>query len=220
MKKLLLPLLLALLASPSVKAASDPENLFTKVYKMYVSENADCSDPVLVMDAETVLGEALIPMDMLLGPTLGSGEIADGTYECIVLKMSDQMSFTASATDGACTAGETYDLDVCMDYGVESEAAFTTNPVTGVETQCADAEGTDDTIYVYVSTNSTGEGGGESSNPLQPPTSEGDAAHGIMLTSPLVVDGDAEVTFVIDGTGKVESNFGNCDMQPPTFGFR
>ena len=52
-------------------------------------------------------------VDFLARPTLGSGNPPDGTYQCVIIKMSDLIKFTPSATAGLCTAGTQYTADIC-----------------------------------------------------------------------------------------------------------
>ena len=43
--------------------------------------------------------------------------------------------------------------------------------------------------------------------------------HGINLGAPLVVNGAATGTFVVDAKDRVGPDYGECGMQPPRFSF-
>jgi hypothetical protein len=97
---------------PAAKAAVTPSGFFLKVYKFAVSENADCSNPVVVYENAT-------PdyVDFTSDPTIASSTIKDGTYPCVIIEMSDAIRFVPGETEGACTKGTAYMLDVCADHG-------------------------------------------------------------------------------------------------------
>ncbi len=209
--------IVTLLMAPQAMAAVDTAEANIKLYQAYFSENEDCSDPILFLDGEE---EALgyFEVDMAASPTIGDGSIAEGTYQCVIFKMSDQVTFTPSATEGDCIAGTEVEMDVCRDYGEESTAPTVTDAVTGEEATCADADGTEDTIWVYVSTGSTTTGGDEDHNAFAPPT-DSEPTNGFLLSDEIVISGDITGTFIFGTDDKVSASFGECDMQAPDFGF-
>lgn len=220
MKRLFLSFLLLTVGMPGAYAAVDPTELNISIYKMYVSDSEDCSNPITVFDAET--DSSLFPFgfseqNVLTDPTFGEGSIENGTYPCIIFKMSDIINFTPEETEGNCIAGTPYELDVCVDRG---QGAPVTNAETGETFECSATIDESVPIWLYVSTGATSSGGGEGSNPMEPPTGAGDAEHGINLGSALVVNGALTAVLVVDGNGKITTNSeGECEMQPPVFSF-
>ena len=190
----------------------DPTTMKVKLYELWVSSNADCSGTFTQVydddDAEY--------QNMLEGPTFGSGELADGTYNCVAMVISDNIQFIPETTEGNCASGTTYTLDVCRsgegEMGGEGNITSSKLP-NGTEVSCTGSfsGGTqtlgDDKVAVYLSTSGTDDG--QAFVPTSP----------LSLASAFVKAGAAQVTFIVDGTGKVESNGSQCDMQPPTFGF-
>lgn len=225
-KTITLCMLLIFASSPAW--ALDTATAYVKLYKAYLSASGDCSNPVAFLSPETdtanfPLGYA--EMDMVAGPTFGTGTIADGTYNCVIFKMSDQIRFTPSGTSGTCTAGEEVTMDVCYDYGSGSPPTIR-NAETGAETTCTAARGTADTIWIYISTYSTTTEGTPTHSPFLPPTSNGDADRGFDLQSgTITISGNVTGTFVFGTAGKVDSlphgpgGSAVCDMQPPDFSF-
>lgn len=120
---IIVSLLIAL--APQVMAAVGTAEATVKLYRAYLSENADCSDPVLFLDGEAEeAGHFEVDMDAT--PTIGEGTIAEGTYQCVIFKMSDQVTFTPDATEDECIAGTQVEMDVCGDHGEEGTAPTVT----------------------------------------------------------------------------------------------
>ena len=88
--------------------ALDASSLKLQVYSVMLSTSAQCTSPVTVFSSATAT-----EVDFLTAPTLGSGNPPDGTYQCVIIKMSDLIKFTPSATAGLCTAGTQDTADVC-----------------------------------------------------------------------------------------------------------
>ena len=210
MKSLRLLLLGAALASSSAFAL-DASSLKLQVYSVMLSTSPLCTGPVTVFSSATPT-----EVDFLASPTLGSGNPPDATYHCVIIKMSDLIKFTPSASAGLCNAGTQYTADVCRsDNGGMSQAPDT----AGAATVCTgtDAAPVSDPVYLYLTTNaSAGSGGG---NTFMQPTSTA-STDGLNLTAPLVVAGTARSKFVVNATGKVGSDSVSCGMNPPVFGFQ
>lgn len=91
-----------------------PSSVKIKAYKIYLAENADCSNPVLVADNSATADY----VDLMSRPTLFSASsVAPGTYNCMIVKMSDILKFTPDAvaeeaSSGVCTAGQEYTYDI------------------------------------------------------------------------------------------------------------
>jgi hypothetical protein len=210
MKSLKLFLLGAALASSSAFAL-DASSLKLQVYSVMLSTSPLCTSPVSVFSSATPT-----EVDFLASPPLGSGNPPDGTYNCVIIKMSDLIKFTPSASAGLCTAGTQYTADVCRsDNGGMTKAP----DAAGAPTVCTgtDAAPVSDPVYLYLTTNaSAGSGGG---NTFIQPTSTA-STDGLNLTAPLVIAGNARSKFVVNATGKVGSDSVSCGMNPPVFGFQ
>lgn len=221
MKKLLLTLFLIVGFSPMVLAQVGTSEATVKVYQGYLSTNGNCSSPVLFLDAEsdsTNFPDGYAQVDMAASPTIGTGTIAEGTYKCAIFKMSDQITFKPDADSGAsCQEGVQVSMDVCQDHGT---GAPTVTDKDGNQTSCAAAEGTEDTIWIYISTFSATDGGSEDHDAFSPPATDG-ASEGFKLNNEITISADVTGTFVFGTAGKVESSAFEdaCDMQPPDFGF-
>lgn len=215
MKKLILTLVFLLVAVPAV-AGVDTSSTVIKLYKAYASTSGLCTDPVVFLNAENDTttyphGYSEVDFDSA-NNTIGTGTIADGTYNCVIFKMSDFVTFVPVANEGTeCVAGTSYTYDVC------NRGETIVNPETGATTTCtADNE---DTVWAYLSTYSTDTAG--LSEAFMPPTAEGDATHGIQLEAAMVVSADLTGTFVFGTAGRVRTySEGNvCELQQPSFGF-
>jgi hypothetical protein len=147
-------------------------------------------------------------VDFLVAPTLGSGNPPDGTYQCIIIKMSDTIKFKPTTNDSFCQGGTEYTTEVCQ------STEFTQVPDTVGTTACKTGP---DVVYLYLTTGRIGSGGGNAF--LQPPASNG-TTYGVKLTSPLVVSGTATAKFVVTAAGAVVGTPTTCDMNPPVFGFK
>jgi hypothetical protein len=190
--------------------ALDASSLKLQVYSVMLSTSPLCTNPYTVFS-----NTAATEVDFLKAPTLGSGDPPDATYNCIVIKMSDLIKFTPSATSGSCTAGVEYVADVCR---TDNNGTTQAPDVPGAPTACTgtDAAPHSDPVYLYLTTNATAGTGG---NTFMQPTSTSSTS-GLRLTSPLVIDGVARSKFVVNATGKVSGADVACGMNPPVFGFQ
>jgi hypothetical protein len=200
-------------------------SLTFKVYKMAVSTSALCTNLITVVDN----GNTPVSVDFLANPDLGSGVLANGTYNCIVIEFSDVLSFTPSSTSngGSCVSGVSRNLDICRsDNGGSSKLTDgTTTTCTGTNGANAGVYGTPgaDRVAIYLSTGVTS-GGNDAFNP---PLTLGVNTHGLNLASPLVITGTSSGKFTVNPTGKVCDSAhstcggvaGTCGMQPPVFSF-
>ncbi|MEQ1806237.1 MAG: hypothetical protein ABL900_12755 [Burkholderiaceae bacterium] len=190
--------------------ALDASSLKLQVYSVMLSASPLCTNPVTVFSSATPT-----EVDFLATPTLGAGNPPDGTYECVIIKMSDLIKFTPSATGGTCVAAQEYTADVCRtDNGGTTQAPDT----PGAPSNC---NGTDpallsDRVHLYLKTNVTAGGGGQTF--LQPTSTT--STNGLRLTSPLVIARTASSKFSVNATGAVSgANPTGCGMNPPTCGF-
>ena len=106
MKSLKLALAAAALFSANASAL-DASSLKLQVYSVMLSTSPQCTSPITVFSSATPT-----EVDFLATPTLGSGNPPDGTYHCVIIKMSDLIKFTPSTTGGSCAAGTEYVADV------------------------------------------------------------------------------------------------------------
>lgn len=204
-----LALLASLLFSCSALAL-DASSLKLQVYSVMLSTSPLCTSPVTVFSSPTAT-----EVDFLSNPTLGSGNPADGTYQCVIIKMSDLIKFKPSASSGSCTAGTEYVADVCRsDNGGTTHAP----DAAGAAMTCTgtDAVPNADAVYLYLTTNASAGSGGQT---FVQPTSTGSTS-GLNLTAPLTIAGSAKSKFVVNATGKVSGSDVTCGMNPPVFGFR
>jgi hypothetical protein len=191
--------------------ALDASSLKLQVYSVMLSTSPQCTSPITVFSSA-----APTEVDFLAAPTLGSGKPPDGTYQCVIIRMSDLIKFTPSTTSGLCNAGTQYTADVCRsDNGGTTQAP----DAAGAPSACSgtDAAPLADAVYLYLTTNaSAGSGGG--STFMQP--SGPSSANGLNLTAPLVIAGTAKSKFIVNATGKVGDDGVSCGMNPPVFGFQ
>lgn len=199
-------------------SAGNPQSLKIKVHRLYASTNGDCSDPVLVIDKSS--NPTFV--SMLSQPDFGNGSLADGTYNCIMIEMSDNLKFTPDGAVGNhCGNGTEYILDVCGNNSSYTKQDGTTGTCTG-DNGTTGANKVDTKVILYLSTFSTSTTG---SNAFAPPSAANDASNGIKLTNPLTVAGAVVALFDVDGTGKVKSMTGTggdpsyCEFEPPAFSF-
>ena len=198
----------ALLCTPAW--ALDASSLKLQVYSVMLSTSPLCTSPVTVFSSATPT-----EVDFLATPTLGSGNPPDATYHCVIIKMSDLIKFTPSASAGLCMAGTQYTADVCRsDNGGTTQAP----DAVGAPNACSgtDAAPVADTVHLYLTTNaSAGTGGNTFMQPTGPAST-----NGLNLTAPLVIAGAAKSKFIVNATGKVGDDGVGCGMNPPLFGFQ
>jgi len=227
MKKIFVLIIFSLLISPPLLATTGTSSAVVKFYKGYISANGDCSDPTVFYNAEDDTdnriedgdGNYYIEVDFNAVPTIGTGTISEGTYYCVIFEMSDQITFSPEADDGAgCEASETYTIDVCYDYGSGSPSIY--DPENETTSTCTAASGTEDMVWTYVSTWSTATEGAEDHQAFLPPSSNGDADRGFSLsTGEISFTEDMTGTFIFGTADKVATQGASCGMEPPDFGF-
>lgn len=207
--------LLALTLSASTAFASatiggDPASLKIKVYGVYASTSPQCTNPIPVFVNGT--GDYL---DFLTGPALGGGDLPDGTYECVIVKMSDVIKHTPKVTDSSCVAGTEYTGEVCRaggDGGLATGLDGTPIACTGDGTSAGVG---DDTLFMFMTTDA---GASTGNRAFELPLAPGDGK-GIKLGAPLVISSTTRAKFVVDATGGVVAGGGECGINPPRFRF-
>jgi hypothetical protein len=204
----LLSLVLLPIALSAHAAALNASSLNLSVYSVMLSTSPLCTSPVTIFNSATP-----VEMDFLATPTLGSGNPPDGTYNCVIIKMSDLIKYKPSSTSGSCVASTEYTADVCR----SDNGGTTLAPdASGSPTACTgtDSSPVADPVYLYLTTNATAGTGG---NTFRQPTSTVSTS-GLNLAAPLVISGTARSKFVVNATGKVDDS-SSCGMNPPVFGF-
>ena len=186
-----------------------PTSARMTIYEFWAATKDDCSSPIKVYsnsEGKTV--------DMMASPDIGSGPLAAGTYNCVILVMSDSLKFSNAATVESCTGGVEHTLDV---FGPHGEGSVPTSILPDGSSVTATAG--NDKFAVYLSTLSTSDGSGGQDG-MHPPTGDSDKdSKGFKLSAPLVVSGDKTGTIYMDTTNKLKTT-DNCDLNPPLFGFR
>jgi len=242
MRKIIMFVCLALLVSPSAFGAMDPTEATTKLYKMYMSVNGNCSSPVLIFDARTSTTDLTrlqdadedwyIEVDYATSPDIGTVTVAAADYNCIIFEMSDYITFTPDDGDGGaeCVAGRQYTLDVCdrdgeaLDVIVPedcSEVGDTCTLSSLGERTCGAAGAGEEKIWMYITTYSTVESGGEDDNAFVPPSAPGDDQHGFKLGATIEFDSNKTLTFNFAADGKINTvdhgGGDECGMEAPGF---
>ena len=187
-------------------------SLKLSVYSVMVSTSPFCTNPITIFDNATAT-----QLDFISKPTLGSSgsptNPADGTYNCVIIKMSDNILFTPIAAAGAsCAAGTQYTTDVC------TTTSNKTVPNSGVTTACT-GSGTVpsvDVVYMYLTTNANASTG---SNAFLQPTNAA-STNGIKIANPLVVSGNLSSKFIVNTANKVGTGGGACGINAPVFDFQ
>ena len=211
-------------ASTSAFAGTvSPSSVLIKLYAILASTSTSCANPVVVVNYGTD-GKTF---DFMKTPDLGGGKLPDGTYPCVILKMSDVITIVPAGTTGLCTAGQSYTLDVCRSGG--GGGTYTPVTISGttatygtVGTACTGtyASPSDNQPGLFLTTTGTTVSGGGSGQSFDSPA--GDVRNGFKLNGALVVSGSGGGQFVVDFTNKINgaSGSGGCDLDPPTFSFR
>lgn len=237
MKKFIAPFLLSL--SFSALAVTSPTSLKIKIYQISASLNVDCSSPQVLFTSA-----AGAEKEMLGSPTLGNGNLANGTYNCIMFTMDDVIKFTPTAADGgSCVAGTEYSIDLCRDQVSSGGDAFWSHTdllegTTVTDTECAGtaqsvaAGGIANKVTLYLRVGAPANGTADAdevtswkagtvlANANGAGTPSVDSLNGIELTAPFVVSGTKSGIFYIDATNQVTGAGANCELNPPEFGFR
>jgi len=203
----ILCLILALVLSLIAKGGQDPAELSVKFYRLYVSAYDTCEGAKLLFgepnpDYRSILHE----------PTFASVDnsdrFLDGTYQCVILQISDVLYFAPRFNEGGCLRDERYATELC-------ETGESTRDPDGNLISCG--SNIEDKIYVYVSTLST-----ESradGRAFEPPT-ESDQALGLNMESSFRILGSQIGTLVINAKEQVRNVAGECLMGAPTLTFR
>jgi len=192
----------------ALNAGFAPTELKAKVSAMWMSRSPYCGSPILVFTKSNVLA-----YDVLGFPTLGvldnQDRSYDGSYYCLIFKLSEQFSFRADIDSGACSWSSPHTTDVCT-------ASYTNTELGGPTTNCTSSA--DETVYLYLSTTSASNDPTVATQPFSPPT-ELDNSKGVKLNAPFVVRGNVSGRLVIDASNRINSTGANCVLSMPKFSF-
>lgn len=213
MKRLLL--LSIALVSTVAHSALSPSAIKLKVYKLAASESLDCSNPITVVDN----GSNPSLIDFKGAPNLGSGNLADGNYPCVIIEISDRILVTPSGGAAHCQNGVEFTQDLCGDGGISAL-------ISGATTSCGDS--TEDRVALYITRGSSATN--NLSNPFNPPacSTTGCSTNGVQLGTALTVAGALTGTFKVDADGRVcdgdtggdcSGTGAQCELLPPLFTF-
>ncbi len=188
-----------------------PEQFFVTMYALYLVENADCTGPQIEVSDPSTAGQ---PMDIVANPTLVSASPPPATYHCLLMQVSDVLSFqpdaTAEATHGSvCMQGTTYSFDIYRSDSGDVWKDKDGNVVVGTGTSEDPEESSTmvgDTLVPGVTTFVTTD--------LEAATI-GHEHQEIPLTAPVTIT-EETTTLTLYGNyaNKVSSSGGLCGMEP------
>ncbi len=157
-----------------------------KIYGVWVADD-DCSNPIKVFENTTASVQ-----DLLQNPTLGGGDIPDGSYGCVILKISDSIESTWNG--GSCVA----DIFTPGEYYGSTNGDSINDPVNSPSIAPLNSE---QQIYLYLSVSGTAGGAchNKPSTVFSPPvgSSPSVSAGGDLLANRFVVSGSSAGTFKI-----------------------
>jgi hypothetical protein len=74
-------------------ASGSPTSMKIQIYQILVSTSTDCSNPVSLIDH----GATPVEVNLVNSPTLVNAAPPSGTYNCLILKMSDVLAYQVDA---------------------------------------------------------------------------------------------------------------------------
>lgn len=189
----------------------DPSTLKLKVYGAWISKSDRCTDPVKIFSTSDP-----IYLNFLGNPGLGSLDNTDGafngTYRCVIFRISEIIHFVPASNNGYCSEGTEYSTRLC------SAGQTTVDPETHEEGSCANGSVSDDVVFLYLSTLSTATSTATSTGPFLPPTTT-NTSLGLKLDGAMGVNGARTAKFVVDAYDKIESSGTTCRLNTPIFSF-
>ena len=186
-------------AAAAAASMGDPSSFTLTFYRFYLAEDADCSSAELLADN----GTGGVAHDLLTNPTLFTVTGDPGTYNCVVMRISDVLTFTSASSFGPCVSGTTYTTDVYR-TGETNWRDVDGAPIIGSGTDAAPVDNRPD---VFFSTSPSAViARGASSNQVVP------------LGTGAVIPGTN--TFVYDVSGAVADEGGSCRILPGAYEFR
>jgi hypothetical protein len=190
--------ILTVLVPCSAWAGVNPTSVLINLYSASVSVSADCSKPRVVFKSEVP-----IQVDFANNPTLGGGSLADGTYRCIILRISDVVSFVPETTSGACVAGTTY-----KHHLLESDPAYQNFDATNWGAMATSAANLNKPEIIPIVLTTSGSGS-TTAGMVAKPTSATDTGP-LYLSSAFVVNGTKSSKINAILNGKVDGSNPPC----------
>ncbi len=202
MKKLTIMAALMLIPVLSM-AATSPSEVNIKIYKLWVSRDANCNNLTLIYNNPNATYQ-----NMVAGPEFGEIDVANGAYTCVAWLMSDIISYRPVANDGNdCVANTLYTRDLFRsDNGSGSHTCPDGTVKTGSGTNASPVED-GMCIYLSVSGSNDNEAGHSPSLPF-------------VMGSPFIVNSNKTGEMVTDFTNKISDVGSECDCDAPEFDFR
>lgn len=204
-------ILFLILTLSSVSKALDPKSVKVKLYGVWMSKSEYCTLPITVFNSSDANF-----LDFIGKPSLGSLDNTDnksnGTYKCVILKISETIKFAPKSTVGYCTANQEYTQKLC------GAGLSTTDPESLANTPCSAADTSEDTVFMYLSTASTAATVGTSANPFVPPTAS-QTNLGLTLSAPWYINGSFSTDFLVDASNRLVSSGTTCIIDTPLFSF-
>lgn len=214
--------LLAFLFAPHANAATfNVSAVKIKVYGMWVSTSQTCENPIKVFENATPS-----EVNLVSNPQLGGGDIPDGTYPCVMIKISDRIQVEHNAT-GSCAgySADPIDLFTPDVYGIlaqEQSSRFqgmytsstqirgdgVLNDILVEENSAFQGTSSEDQMFLFLSTSSTSTGRAIHHRPRQ----ASDAVFGEKLSSPFVVSGSTAGTLTVNGLSQITDEGTSCDF--------
>lgn len=190
-------------------AVLDPASLTSKVYAMYVSKSPYCTSPKLVFskDNSTFYDVFGFPT---LSVTDNKDHSYDGTYQCLIFKMSERFQFVPNVIGAStCSSLSVYTQDFCKN-------GDQTVGVDGTSISCSNQG--DETVYLYLSTASSTNNPDQTLTPFSPPQVS-DPSKGIKLDAPFTINGLSSGRLVVNGNSRIIASGGSCLLGLPKFSF-
>ena len=180
-----------------------PTSLKITMYAVWVSTNADCTGLVSLADYGTAGQE----FNMFDDPALFHGSPADGSYNCMVIKMLDTMKFKPALSDGTgiCVAGNEYTFDIARGQDEPANLPWVDNNFNAITT-----DANPNIVYLFATT-----------DPTKTLAKHVSIDQTIPLTSAMVSPG--QTTLVMDFTNRVyvDTYHGTqCWLDSPTMAFK
>lgn len=226
LKSTVFTLVVALLCFVSVSAygdwTGDPSHVKITIYGVAVSSHVDCSNAIGFNYAG---GKEI---DFVEGDTIFSQNLSDGTYPCVMLKMSDKIKVTPATTSGdnICQAGVESEQVICSPANSGTYTPITINSDNSVTFGSNTACTGDDIVTLFLSTASSHSGNNVPYAFNRPISSnsancDGDELEcGVNIANAFVVSGTTTGTFVVNFSGAVDVQDGECAVEAPIFNFR
>lgn len=168
------------------------------LYALWISNSANCSNPVLVQQHPA----AGVDRDFMQHPVLFQGSPANGSYQCVMLKMSDVLRMRPATTFGSCVENVEYSGDIYRD-GETDWVDVDLNPIVGTG---SDELPLDDHVTIFMTRSPAAAiARGISENQI------------VELGSNLIVPGQS--TFVMDASHAVLSWGSGCGLEKPEISF-